>query len=141
MFERADRIGGLLRYGIPEFKLEKRRLDRRLMQMRSEGTIFRAGIEVGEEYTVDRLRSRFDAVILACGAPVARDLPVAGRDLRGVHLAMDYLTWANRVQQRDVPVSPITAEGLDVVIIGGGDTGTDCFGTALRQRAQSVVCW
>ena len=139
VLERADRIGGLLRYGIPEFKLEKRRLDRRLFQMRREGTIFRAGIEVGVDYTVDRLRSRFDAVVLASGAPVPRDLPVAGRDLRGIHLATEYLTWANRVQQGDVAVSPITAEGLDVVIIGGGDTGTDCFGTALRQRAQSVV--
>ena len=139
VLERADRIGGLLRYGIPEFKLEKRRLDRRLKQMRREGTIFRAGIEVGVDYTVDRLRSRFDAIILASGAPVPRDLPVAGRDLRGIHLAMEYLTWANRVQQGDVAVSPITAEGLDVVIIGGGDTGTDCFGTALRQQAQSVV--
>src|SRR4051794_10942611 len=139
VLERADRIGGLLRYGIPEFKMEKRVLDRRLKQMRREGTIFRAGIEVGVDYTVDRLRSRFDAIILASGAPVPRDLPVAGRDLRGIHLAMEYLTWANRVQQGDVAVSPITAEGLDVVIIGGGDTGTDCFGTALRQRAQSVV--
>jgi glutamate synthase (NADPH/NADH) small chain len=139
VFERADRIGGLLRYGIPEFKLEKRRLDRRLIQMRSEGTIFRARIEVGVDYTVDRLWSRFDAVVLASGAPVPRDLPVVGRDLRGIHLAMEYLTWANRVQQGDITVSPITAEGLDVVIIGGGDTGTDCFGTALRQRAQSVV--
>jgi len=139
VFERADRIGGLLRYGIPEFKLEKRRLDRRLIQMRSEGTIFRAGIEVGVGYTVDRLLSRFDAVILAGGAPVPRDLPVAGRDLRGIHLAMEYLTWANRVQQGDVAVSPIAADGLNVVIIGGGDTGTDCFGTALRQQAKSVV--
>jgi glutamate synthase (NADPH/NADH) small chain len=139
VFERADRIGGLLRYGIPDFKLEKRRLDRRLDQMRSEGTIFRAGIEVGVDYPVDRLRARFDAVILAGGATVPRDLPVAGRNLRGIHLAMEYLTWANRVQQGDVAVSPLTAEGRDVVIIGGGDTGTDCFGTALRQRAQSVV--
>jgi glutamate synthase (NADPH) small chain len=139
VFERADRIGGLLRYGIPEFKLEKRRLDRRLVQMHREGTIFRAGIEVGVDYTVDRLRSRFDAVVLASGATVARDLPVAGRDLHGVHLAMEYLTWANRVRQGDVAVSPITAEGVDVVIIGGGDTGTDCFGTALRQQARSVV--
>jgi threonine dehydrogenase-like Zn-dependent dehydrogenase len=95
VFERADRIGGLLRYGIPDFKLEKPRLDRRLGQMRSEGTIFRAAIEVGVDYTVDRLRSRFDAIILAGGAPVPRDLPVAGRDLRGIHLAMEYLTWAN----------------------------------------------
>jgi glutamate synthase (NADPH) small chain len=139
VFERADRIGGLLRYGIPEFKLEKRRLDQRLDQMRREGTVFRAGTEVGVDYTADRLRSRFDAVVLAGGATVPRDLPVSGRDLHGVHLAMDYLTWANRVQQGDVAVSPVTAEGRDVVIIGGGDTGTDCFGTALRQRARSVV--
>ncbi|MHA6797061.1 glutamate synthase subunit beta [Pseudonocardia bannensis] len=137
--ERADRIGGLLRYGIPEFKLEKRRLDRRLEQMKAEGTIFQAGVEVGTDLTVDQLLSRSDAVVLAGGATAWRELPVPGRELDGVHLAMEYLTWANRVQEGDVAVSPITAESRDVVIIGGGDTGTDCLGTAHRQRARSVA--
>ncbi|NMI00388.1 glutamate synthase subunit beta [Pseudonocardia acidicola] len=137
--ERADRIGGLLRYGIPEFKMEKHRLDRRLEQMRAEGTIFHPGLEVGVDLTVDELRSRSDAVVLAGGATAPRELPAPGRELDGVHPAMDYLTWANRVQEGDVEVSPITAVGKDVVIIGGGDTGTDCLGTVHRQRARSVA--
>ena len=135
VFERADRIGGLLRYGIPEFKLEKRRLDRRLIPDAQRGHHLPGEIEVGVDYTVDRLRSRFDAVILA-GGPLPRDLPSPAETCAAsVHL-LEYLTWANRVQQGDVAVSPITAEGLDVVIIGGGDTGTDCsarpFGGAVR---------
>ncbi|MFC5995620.1 glutamate synthase subunit beta [Pseudonocardia hispaniensis] len=139
VYERADRIGGLLRYGIPEFKMEKRRLDRRLGQMVAEGTVLRPGVEVGVDLTVDELRSGCDAVVLAGGATAPRELPVLGRDLAGVHLAMEYLTWANRVQEGDVEVSPVTAEGRDVVIIGGGDTGTDCLGTVHRQRARSVA--
>ena len=139
VYERADRLGGLLRYGIPEFKMQKYRLDRRLEQMKAEGTIFRTGAEVGVDPTVDELRSRFDAVVLACGATAPRELPVSGRELAGVHLAMEYLTWANRVQEGDVERSPIPAEGKDVAIIGGGDTGTDCLGTVHRQRARSVV--
>jgi glutamate synthase (NADPH/NADH) small chain len=137
--ERADRIGGLLRYGIPEFKMQKRRLDRRLEQMQAEGTIFRPGVEVGIDLTVERLRSRSDAVVLAGGATARRELAAPGRELAGIHPAMEYLTWANRVQEGDVTVSPITAEGRDVVIIGGGDTGTDCLGTVHRQRARSVA--
>ena len=139
MYERADRIGGLLRYGIPAFKLEKRRLDQRLDQMRAEGTVFRVGVEVGVDLGVDQLRSGADAVVLACGATVSRELPVPGRSLVGIHSAMDYLTWANRVQEGDVAESPLSADGKDVAIIGGGDTGTDCLGTAHRQRARSVT--
>jgi glutamate synthase (NADPH/NADH) small chain len=139
VYERADRFGGLLRYGIPEFKMQKRRLDRRLEQMRAEGTTFRAAAEAGVDPSVEQLRSRSDAVVLACGATAWRELSVPGRALDGVHPAMEYLTWANRVQEGDVEVSPITAEGKEVAIIGGGDTGTDCLGTVHRQRARSVV--
>jgi glutamate synthase (NADPH/NADH) small chain len=139
VYERADRIGGLLRYGIPAFKMEKRRLDRRLEQLREEGTSFRAGVEVGVDLDVAKLRSESDAIVLACGATARRELPVPGRDLIGVHPAMEYLTWANRVQEGDVPESPVSAEGKDVVIIGGGDTGADCLGTVHRQRARSVA--
>jgi glutamate synthase (NADPH/NADH) small chain len=139
VYERADRIGGLLRYGIPEFKMQKRRLDRRLLQMKAEGTTFRAGVEVGVDLAVEQLRCRSDAVVLAGGATAWRDLPATGRQLDGIHPAMEYLTWANRVQEGDLKVSPITAEGCDVAIIGGGDTGTDCLGTAHRQGARSVA--
>jgi glutamate synthase (NADPH) small chain len=139
VYERADRIGGLLRYGIPAFKMDKRRLDRRLDQLRAEGTVFRVGVEVGTELTVEQLRSKTDAIVLACGAAAHRELPVPGRDLIGVCLAMEYLIWANRVQEGDVIESPVSAEGKDVVIIGGGDTGADCLGTAHRQRARSVA--
>ena len=137
-FERADRIGGLLRYGIPEFKMEKRHLERRLAQMEAEGTEFRAGVDVGSDVTAEELRDSFDAVVLACGATAWRDLPIPGRELRGVYQAMEYLPLANRVQEGDLDSSPITAEGKRVVIIGGGDTGADCLGTAHRQRAASI---
>ncbi|GAA3445857.1 glutamate synthase subunit beta [Planomonospora venezuelensis] len=139
VFERADRIGGLLRYGIPEFKMEKRHIDRRLEQMRAEGTEFRTGVNVGVDVTAARLREEFDAVVLAGGATQWRDLPVAGRDLKGVHQAMEYLPPANRVQEGDHAESPISAEGKHVVVIGGGDTGADCIGTAIRQGAASVT--
>lgn len=143
VYERADRIGGLLRYGIPEFKMEKAVLDRRLDQMRAEGTRFVTGVDVGVDLTVLQLRAESDAVVLAGGATVGRDLPVPGRELGGIHLAMDYLVPANRVQLGDdlgAPTTwPITAEGKDVVIIGGGDTGADCLGTAHRQGARSVT--
>jgi len=139
VFERADRIGGLLRYGIPEFKMEKRHLDLRLQQMREEGTRFRPGVDVGVDITAEQLRKRYDAVVLAGGATAPRDLPVPGRELDGVHFAMDYLPGANRVQQGDIDVPPLSAEGKDVVIIGGGDTGADCLGTAHRQGARSVT--
>jgi len=138
VFERADRPGGLLRYGIPEFKMEKRHLDRRLDQMRAEGTEFRVGVEVGRDVPVADLRAEFDAVVLAGGATAWRDLPIPGRELAGIHQAMEYLPGANRVQEGDLDVAPITAEGKRVVIIGGGDTGADCLGTAHRQGAVSV---
>jgi glutamate synthase (NADPH/NADH) small chain len=139
VFERADRVGGLLRYGIPEFKMEKRHLDRRLAQMAAEGVKFRAGVDVGTDVTGTDLRKRYDAVVLAVGATQWRDLPVPGRELVGVHQAMDYLPGANRVQQGDLEVAPIDAAGKHVVIIGGGDTGADCLGTAHRQGAASVT--
>ncbi|WP_421119957.1 glutamate synthase subunit beta [Aquihabitans daechungensis] len=138
VFERADRIGGLLRYGIPEFKMEKRHLDRRLRQMEAEGTEFRTGVNVGVDVTADDLRSEFDAVVLAGGATAARDLPIPGRELAGIHQAMEYLPLANRVQEGDLPASPIDVKGKHVVIIGGGDTGADCLGTAHRQGAASI---
>jgi glutamate synthase (NADPH/NADH) small chain len=138
IFERADRIGGLLRYGIPEFKMEKRVVDRRIQQMAAEGTEFRTGVEVGVDLTVEQLRASSDAVVLAGGATAWRDLPIPGRELAGIHQAMEFLPPANRVQQGDLPESPITAEGKRVVIIGGGDTGADCLGTSHRQGAVSV---
>lgn len=143
VFERADRIGGLLRYGIPEFKMEKRVVDRRLDQMRAEGTEFRAGVNVGVDITAEQLRAEFDAVVLAGGATAGRDLPIPGRDLDGIHQAMEYLPWGNRVQEGDDVLGPdgqppITANGKKVVIIGGGDTGADCLGTAHRQGATIV---
>ncbi|GAB3289643.1 glutamate synthase subunit beta [Parasphingorhabdus pacifica] len=139
VFEREDRIGGLLRYGIPEFKMEKHRLDRRLEQMRAEGTEFRTGVNVGVDVTVEQLRADHDAVVLAGGSTKARDLPTAGRELNGVHQAMEFLPLANRVQQGDYERAPINAEGKHVVVIGGGDTGADCVGTSHRQGAASVT--
>ena len=138
VFERDDRLGGLLRYGIPSFKLEKRHLDRRLDQMRSEGTRFWTSTTVGVDITGDDLRKQFDAVVLAGGATVRRELPIPGRDLRGIHQAMEFLPLANRVQEGDFRQSPVSAYGHHVVIIGGGDTGADCLGTAVRQGALSV---
>jgi glutamate synthase (NADPH/NADH) small chain len=139
VLERADRIGGLLRYGIPEFKMEKRHIDRRLEQMAAEGTEFRTGAAVGENIDVDVLMASNDAVVLACGATAWRDLDVPGRDLANIHQAMEYLPLANRVQLGDMDASPIDVKGRDVVIIGGGDTGADCLGTAHRQGAASVT--
>ena len=140
VFEKADRIGGLLRYGIPEFKMEKRHLDRRLAVMEAEGVVFRAGINVGVDVPAGRLRDGYDAVLLAGGAGQPRDLPVPGRELKGVHFAMDYLTLQNkRCEGDEVPDAEfITAQGKHVIIIGGGDTGADCLGTAHRQGAASV---
>jgi glutamate synthase (NADPH) small chain len=140
VFERSDRIGGLLRYGIPEFKMEKRILDRRLGQMEKEGIVFQPGADVGTSPTVAELSKDFDAIVLACGAGAPRDLPIPGRELRGIHFAMDYLTRQNRRCQGDpVPDDAfITAAGKRVVIIGGGDTGADCLGTVHRQGAASV---
>ncbi len=139
VYERADRIGGLLRYGIPEFKMEKSVLDRRLEQLTAEGVKFRAGVEIGVDITATDLVSRFDAVVLAIGATQWRDLPVPGRELSGVYQAMEYLPQSNRVQEGDLDVAPINAAGKHVIIIGGGDTGADCLGTAHRQGAASVT--
>jgi glutamate synthase (NADPH/NADH) small chain len=135
--ERADRIGGLLRYGIPEFKMEKRVLDRRLEQMRAEGTTFRTGADVGGNVALSELDG-FDAVVLAGGATQWRDLPIPGRQLGGILQAMEFLPPANRVQAGDTVADQVTATGKHVVIIGGGDTGADCLGTAHRQRPASV---
>jgi glutamate synthase (NADPH/NADH) small chain len=144
VYERADRIGGLLRYGIPEFRLEKRRLDRRLEQMRAEGTQFRAGVAVGGDLEVAELRRRSDAVVVATGATVPRELPVTGRELAGIHQAMEYLPAANRACAGDAAADagghpPLSADGRHVIVIGGGDTAADCLGTALRQGAASVI--
>ena len=139
VYERDDRIGGLLRYGIPEFKLEKHWIDRRLEQMVAEGTRFQTRVNVGTEPSLRELRRRFDAVVVAVGSTLPRELDLPGRDLAGVHHAMDYLSPANRVQQGDLTSSPIDAAGKRVVIIGGGDTGADCLGTAHRQGALTVT--
>ena len=139
VLERSDRIGGLLRYGIPEFKMEKRHIERRLGQMRDEGTEFRTNAEVGVTVDIEVLRASHDAIVLACGATAWRDLNVPGRELRGIHQAMEYLPIANKVQEGDFSDPAISAEGKHVVIIGGGDTGADCLGTAHRQGAASVT--
>jgi len=139
VLERADRIGGLLRYGIPEFKMEKRHIDRRIAQMEAEGTEFRTNAVVGENVDIEVLRASHDAVVLACGATAWRDLPIPGRELGGIHQAMEYLPLANRVQSGDLDESPIDVAGGHVVIIGGGDTGADCLGTAHRQGAASIT--
>lgn len=139
VFERDDRIGGLLRYGIPDFKMEKSHLDARLRQMQEEGTRFRAGVAIGTDISWDDLRARYDAVVIATGSTVPRDLPIPGRDLDGVHFAMDYLVESNKAVAGDPVSHQITAEGKHVVVIGGGDTGADCIGTAHRQGALSVT--
>ena len=139
VYERDDRIGGLLRYGIPDFKMEKEVLERRLTQMKAEGTRFRTGVNVGKDVSWDQLRRRYDAVVIATGATVPRDLPIPGRHLEGVHYAMDYLVQANRVVAGDTVPDQIDARGKHVVILGGGDTGADCIGTAHRQQAASVT--
>jgi glutamate synthase (NADPH/NADH) small chain len=139
VLERDDRIGGLLRYGIPEFKMEKHHIDRRLTQMAAEGTRFRVDARVGDNVAITELRASCDAVVMACGATQWRDLPVPGRELAGIHQAMEYLPPANRVQLGDIEHAPIDVHGSHVVIIGGGDTGADCLGTAHRQGAASVT--
>jgi glutamate synthase (NADPH/NADH) small chain len=139
VLERDDRIGGLLRYGIPEFKMEKRHIDRRIEQMTLEGTEFRVNAAVGDNVDIDVLVASHDAVVLACGATQWRDLPVPGRELKGIYQAMEYLPPSNRVQQGDLTETSISAHGKHVVIIGGGDTGADCLGTAHRQGALSVT--
>jgi glutamate synthase (NADPH/NADH) small chain len=139
VYEKNDRLGGLMRYGIPEFKMEKHHLERRLEQMRAEGTAFRTSAAVGRDVGAVELRSRYDAVVVATGATAWRELPVPGRELRGVHQAMEYLPLANRVREGDLEASPLSAAGKHVVIVGGGDTGADCLGTAVREGAASVT--
>jgi glutamate synthase (NADPH/NADH) small chain len=139
LFEKADRIGGLLRYGIPDFKMEKAVLDRRLEQMASEGVIFRTNAHIGESIPAADLREQFDAIVLTGGAEHARDLNVPGRELRGIHFAMDYLPQQNKRIAGDLVRDQILATGKRVVIIGGGDTGADCLGTCHRQNAKSVL--
>src|ERR671913_823935 len=143
VFERADEPGGLLRYGIPEFKMEKAVLNRRIRQMKDEGTNFRCGGEVGVDLTGEELRERYDAIVLATGSTVGRDLPVPGREFGGIHQAMEFLPQANRVALGEDPTADgadqIVATDKDVVIIGGGDTGADCLGTSIRQGARSIT--
>ncbi len=139
VYERGEKIGGLLRYGIPEFKMEKSILDRRLAQMESEGTRFRPGVDVGVEITGQQLRSKYDAVVLAIGATQWRDLPIKGRDNKGIYQAMEYLPWGNAQALGEVTNPAINVTGKHVVILGGGDTGADCLGTAIRQGAASVT--
>jgi len=139
VFERADRIGGLLRYGIPDFKMEKHVIDRRLAILEAEGILFQTGVNAGTDISGEALLARFDAIVLAIGATRPRDLPVPGRELAGIHFAMEYLPMQNRAVAGDMPESPISAKGKRVIVIGGGDTGSDCIGTALRQGAVSVV--
>jgi glutamate synthase (NADPH) small chain len=139
VYERSDAAGGLLRYGIPEFKMEKSVLDRRIRQMHDEGTNFRCGVEVGVKITGRELKERYDAIVLAVGSTIGRELPVPGRELGGIHQAMEYLPQANRVALGRLVEDQITAKDKHVVIIGGGDTGADCLGTAIRQQARSIV--
>jgi glutamate synthase (NADPH/NADH) small chain len=139
VYDRADKIGGLLRYGIPEFKMEKAILDRRLDQMTKEGTRFRPGVNVGVELTGSQLRTKYDAIVLAVGATQWRDINVPGRDLKGVYQAMEFLPWGNRQGLGEVETPEINVAGKHVVILGGGDTGADCLGTSVRQGAASVT--
>lgn len=140
VYERAPKIGGLLRYGIPEFKMEKSVLDRRLNQMQREGTRFRAGVNVGVDITAAELRAKYDAVVLAVGATQWRDLNIAGREFKGIYQAMEYLPWGNQQALKELPSEPpINAQGKHVIILGGGDTGADCLGTAIRQGAASIT--
>lgn len=140
VYERAEKIGGLLRYGIPEFKMEKSILDRRLNQMQREGTRFRAGVNVGVDLTAHDLKLRYDAVVLALGSTIARDLDIPGREARGIHQAMEYLPWGNKQALGELSEEPkISARDKNVIILGGGDTGADCLGTAIRQGAASIT--
>jgi len=144
VFEKADRIGGLLRYGIPDFKMEKHLIDRRCAQMEAEGVVFRTGVEVGRDVSFDELNQSFDAVVLAGGAEDARRLQIPGSDLPGVHPAMEFLTQQNKrvagdPEERAAPNGTLVATGKDVIVIGGGDTGSDCVGTSHRQGARSVT--
>ena len=138
VLERSDRIGGLLRYGIPDFKMEKDLIDRRMAQMEAEGVTFRTSVSVGTDVTADQLREEYDAVVIAAGATQSRDLPVPGRELKGIHFAMDFLPQQNKVVAGDRVEGQIRADGKKVIILGGGDTGSDCLGTSNRHGAASV---
>jgi glutamate synthase (NADPH/NADH) small chain len=140
VYERADKIGGLLRYGIPEFKMEKSIVDRRIKQMEQEGTRFRTNVSIGKDISGSALRNKYDAVVIAIGATNWRDLAIPGRDAKGIYQAMEYLPWGNKQALGELDSEPtINAAGKDVVILGGGDTGADCLGTAIRQRAKSIT--
>ncbi len=139
VYERADKPGGLLRYGIPEFKMEKWVLDRRLSQLKAEGITFICNVEVGNDVFLSELKSKYDAVVLCVGATVPREIEVEGRELEGIYQAMEFLPVANRVASRELSCHPMSAKDKNVVIIGGGDTGADCLGTVLRQGARSVT--
>ena len=139
VYERDDKVGGLLRYGIPEFKMEKSILDRRIAQMVREGTRFRTGINVGVDVTAATLRTKYDAVVLAVGSTTRRELNIPGRELKGIHQAMEYLPWGNKYALNEISQSPIDAKDKHVIILGGGDTGADCLGTAIRQGAASIT--
>ncbi|MGA1458782.1 MAG: glutamate synthase subunit beta [Candidatus Nanopelagicaceae bacterium] len=140
VYEKGEKVGGLLRYGIPEFKMEKAILDRRINQMQREGTRFRAGVNVGVDISAAELRAKYDAIVLALGATQWRELDIPGRSLNGVYQAMEYLPWGNKQALNELPSEPpINAKGKNVIILGGGDTGADCLGTAIRQGATSVT--
>jgi glutamate synthase (NADPH/NADH) small chain len=144
LFEKNDRVGGLLRYGIPDFKMEKRHIDRRMRQMEAEGVEFRPGVEVGVTISLKSLMETYDAIVMSCGAEAPRDLEVPGRELTGIHFAMDYLMQQNKRvagdgEDRAAPRGTLTAKDKHVIVIGGGDTGSDCIGTANRQGAASIV--
>ena len=141
VYEKGEKVGGLLRYGIPEFKMEKAILDRRINQMQREGTRFRAGVNVGVDISAAELRTKYDAIVLAVGATQWRELDIPGRSLNGVYQAMEYLPWGNKQALNELPSEqpPINAKGKNVIILGGGDTGADCLGTAIRQGAASVT--
>jgi glutamate synthase (NADPH/NADH) small chain len=144
LFEKADRIGGLLRYGIPDFKMEKHHIDRRMRQMEAEGVVFRTNVEVGVTVSMDMLLADYDAVVLSGGAEAPRDLPIPGRELDGIHFAMDFLTQQNKrvagdPEAKAAPNGTLSAKGKHVVVIGGGDTGSDCIGTSNRHGAASVT--
>ena len=140
VYERDDAIGGLMRYGIPNFKLDKRLIDRRVEQMEAEGTVFRTGVEIGKDISWDDLRSRYDAVVVAIGSTVPRDMKIPGRDLKGIHFAMEFLPDATRRVYGVKPVNDITAEGKHVVIIGGGDTGSDCLARPCAKALRTSPC-
>lgn len=140
VYERAEKVGGLLRYGIPEFKMEKSVIDRRISQMEKEGTRFRTGVNVGVDITAASMRSKYDAIVIAVGATKWRDLAIPGRELSGIHQAMEFLPWGNKQALNELAEAPlINAAGKNVIILGGGDTGADCLGTAIRQGAASVT--